>query len=93
MHGILLNIIPIVVIFALFWFMILAPEKKRKKKYGDMMSTLGVNDDIMTRGGIIGKIIQMDDEHVIIETAGKTRLKIVRNAIAEKLQKGTEKEM
>ncbi|MGL4850163.1 MAG: preprotein translocase subunit YajC [Clostridium sp.] len=93
MHGILLNIIPIVVIFALFWFMILLPEKKRKKKYGDMMSSLNVNDEVMTRGGIIGKIIQMDEQHAIIETAGKTRLKILRNAIAEKIQKGTDKEM
>ncbi|MGL4873487.1 MAG: preprotein translocase subunit YajC [Clostridium sp.] len=93
MHGILLNIIPIVVIFALFWFMILLPEKKRKKKYGDMMSSLSVNDEVMTRGGIVGKIIQMDEQYATIETAGKTRLKVLRNAIAEKIQKATDKEM
>lgn len=87
MHGMLLNIIPIVVIFALFWFMILMPEKKRKKKYAEMMGTLEVNDEVCTKGGLIGTIVQMDDEFVILETAGKTRMKFMRAAINNKIDR------
>lgn len=87
MHSILLNIVPIIVIFAILWFLIILPERKRKKKYGEMMSALQLNDNVMTRGGIIGKIVQMDDENVVLETAGKTRIKILKDAIAKKLEK------
>lgn len=87
MHSMLLNIIPIIVIFAIFWFLIILPERKRKKKYGEMMGALGMNDDVMTRGGIVGRIVQMDDQYVILETAGKTRIKILKDAIAKKLEK------
>lgn len=51
------------------------------------MSALQLNDNVMTRGGIIGKIVQMDDENVVLETAGKTRIKILKDAIAKKLEK------
>ena len=69
MGAALYNIIPLVLIFGLFFFMIILPEKKRKKQYGEMMSSLSLNDDVMTRGGIVGKIVQMDEEHITIETS------------------------
>ncbi|MEG0238044.1 MAG: preprotein translocase subunit YajC [Clostridium sp.] len=88
MGAILYNVIPLVLIFGLFFFMIILPEKKRKKQYGQMMDSLGVNDEVMTRGGIVGKIVQMDDEHVTIETSSdRTKLKLVKNAIASKVYK------
>lgn len=88
MSPMLLQILPIVAIFVLFFFMIIMPEKKRKKQYSQMMDSLGLNDEIMTRGGIIGKIVQMDDEHVVIETSSdRTKIKLVRNSIASKINK------
>lgn len=86
--AMLYQILPLVVIFVLFFFMIIFPEKKRKKQYGQMMDSLQVNDDVMTRGGIVGKIVQMDEEHIVIETSSdRTKIKLVRNAIANKISK------
>lgn len=88
MSAVLYNVIPLVLIFGLFFFMIILPEKKRKKQYGEMMSALSLNDDVMTRGGIVGKIVQMDEEHITIETSSdRTKIKLVRNAIASKIAK------
>lgn len=86
--AILYQILPLVLIFGLFFFMIILPEKKRKKQYGEMMNALQVNDEVMTRGGIVGKIVQMDEEHVVIETSSdRTKIKLVRNSIANKVYK------
>jgi len=86
--AILYQILPLVLIFGLFFFMIILPEKKRKKQYSQMMDALQVNDEIMTRGGIVGKIVQMDEEHVVIETSSdRTKIKLVRNSIASKVYK------
>lgn len=92
MGAALYNIIPLVLIFGLFFFMIILPEKKRKKQYGEMMNSLSLNDDIMTRGGIVGKIVQMDEEHITIETSSdRTKIKLVKNAIASKIAKDENK--
>ncbi|MBP1889594.1 preprotein translocase subunit YajC [Clostridium moniliforme] len=88
MSPMLMQILPIIAIFVLFFFMIIMPEKKRKKQYSQMMNSLGVNDEIMTRGGIVGKIVQMDDEYIVIETSSdRTKIKLVRNSIASKINK------
>ncbi|WP_297635763.1 preprotein translocase subunit YajC [uncultured Clostridium sp.] len=87
MHGMLLNIIPIVVILALFVFMIIMPEKKRKKRYSEMMDTLKVNDEVCTKGGMVGTIVQMDDEFIIIETTAKTRIKFMKAAVNNKIDR------
>ncbi len=86
--AMLYQVLPLVVIFVLFFFMIIFPEKKRKKQYGQMMDSLQINDDVMTRGGIVGKIVQMDEEYIVIETSSdRTKIKLVRNAIANKISK------
>lgn len=88
MGPMLMQILPIIAIFVLLFFMIIMPEKKRKKQYSQMMNSLGVNDEIMTRGGIVGKIVQMDDEYIVIETSSdRTKIKLVRNSIASKINK------
>lgn len=86
--AMLLNLIPLILIFGLFYFMILMPEKKRKKQYEQMMSELKLNDEVMTRGGIIGRIVAMDEEHITLETSSdRTKIKFVKNAVSSKVYK------
>ncbi|GAB6170475.1 hypothetical protein JCM1393_29350 [Clostridium carnis] len=81
-------IVPFVIMFGLMYLLLILPEKKRTKKYNTMISELQKNDEIMTRGGIIGKIIIIEDEHVIIETsAERTKIKLSKNGIATKINK------
>ena len=77
--------------FGLMYFLLILPEKKRTKKYNEMLSALEKNDEIVTRGGIMGKIIIVEEDYVIIETsAERTKLKISKNGIASKVNKVTE---
>jgi preprotein translocase subunit YajC len=62
--------------------MIIFPERKRKKKFSEMMTTLKVNDDVITSGGIMGKVINIQDNFVIIQSGpDKARIKVLKKAI------------
>ena len=88
MEAILSIVLPFALMFGLMYFLLILPEKKRTKKYNSMLSTLEKNDEILTRGGIMGKIIIVEDDYVIMETsAERTKLKISKNGIATKLNK------
>ena len=79
---------PMLIVFVVFYLVILLPEKKRKKQYMQMLDNLQVNDEIMTRGGIIGKIISLDGENMVLESGpDRARLKMTKNAIANKIYK------
>ncbi|EEH97505.1 preprotein translocase, YajC subunit [Clostridium sp. 7_2_43FAA] len=91
MAQILSLVVPFVLMFGLMYFLLILPEKKRTKKYNEMLSALEKNDEIVTRGGIMGKIIIVEENYVIIETsAERTKLKISKNGIASKVNKVTE---
>jgi preprotein translocase subunit YajC len=77
------NIIFIVLMLGMFYLIIFLPESKRKKKYNQMMSALKVNDEVMTKGGIIGKIITIKDEYIILESGpDRARIKMNKNGIS-----------
>lgn len=86
MTAILMQVVPFIAVFVIFYFLLILPEKKRKKKYQTMLQELKVNDEVVTRGGIIGKIINIKDDTVTIETSSaKTRIKFDKNGISYKL--------
>mgnify|MGYP000412956600 FL=1 len=91
MEAILSLVVPFALMFALMYFLLILPEKKRTKKYNEMVSALEKNDEIVTRGGILGKIVIVEDDYVVIETsAERTKLRITKNGIASKINKAAE---
>ena len=81
-------VIPFAAMFAIMYFLLILPEKKRTKKYNTMLSELKVNDQVLTRGGIVGKIITIEDEQMVIQSGpDRVRFRITKNAIAQKLSK------
>ena len=71
-----LTLLPMILIFVIFYFMLIVPEKKRKKSYDEMLKALKVNDEVVTRGGIMGKIINLQEDFVILESGpDRTRVK------------------
>ncbi|UZW16304.1 preprotein translocase subunit YajC [Clostridium pasteurianum] len=71
-----------VIVLGLFYMMIFLPERKRKKKFNDLISSIKVNDEVVTTGGIIGKITNIQDDYVIIQSGpDKARLKVLKRAI------------
>ena len=84
-------IIYFAIMIGLFYLFIFVPENKRKKKYSNMINTLNVNDNIMTRGGILGKIVNIQDKYIILETGpDKMRIKLDKNGISHVIADNTE---
>jgi preprotein translocase subunit YajC len=81
-------IIWIVVLFAMFYFLIIMPQRKRDKSYKNMMSELKVGDKIVTIGGILGKVIALKEQTVDIQTVD-SKLEITRRSISAILGKST----
>jgi preprotein translocase subunit YajC len=86
--GTLGMIIWIVVLFAMFYFLIIMPQRKRDKQFKSMMSKLKVGDKIVTIGGIIGKITTMTETSVEIKTAD-AKMEITKKSISAILGKST----
>lgn len=88
----LIQFLPLILVFVVFYFVLIVPEKKRKKKYDAMLSELKINDDVMTRGGIIGRIVSLDEDNIVIETSSdRTKIKFSKNAVANKIYKDNTK--
>ena len=71
---------------ALFWFLLIRPQRTRAKKQQELVSALEVGDEIHTIGGIIGTIEYLDDASAVIQLEGGGRMRVVRRAIADKYQ-------
>ena len=77
------GIIMIVLLFAVFYFFLIRPENKQKKKLQEMRTNLQVGDQITTIGGIVGKIVSIKDDMITFETGeDRVRLQIMRWAIS-----------
>lgn len=82
----LTSLLPMVVLLGISYFLLIRPEKKRKLQYQAMMADLKVNDEILTKGGIVGKIIKMDEKMIIVESGPeRVRLRMVRDAVLRKM--------
>lgn len=85
--ALLIQMLPFVGIIAVFYFFMIIPEKKRKKKYESMIQSLKVNDEIVSRGGIVGKIVHIDEKYVTLESSpAKTKIKLDKNGISYKVE-------
>ncbi len=77
-------IIPMVLVFAVFYFMIIMPQKKKEKKTREMLNALKQGDTITTIGGIKGKVINIKDDEITIETSvEKTQVVVFKWAIRD----------
>ena len=77
------TIIMMVVMLAVFYFMLIRPENKRKKEADEMRASLRVGDEIVTIGGICGKIVDVKENKIVIETsADRVRVEFVKDAIS-----------
>ncbi len=76
-------IVYLLIVVVIFYFLMIRPEKKRKKQANDMRNSLAIGDNIVTIGGIIGKIVNISDEYVTFETGeDRVRIKIAKWGIS-----------
>lgn len=80
--------LPIILLFVIFYFLLILPQRKRDKKMKAMLAALEVGDEIVSIGGIFGKIIAIKDDVLTIEVgADKTKMKIAKWAVRDTLNK------
>jgi preprotein translocase subunit YajC len=72
----------LVVIFALFYFVMIRPQRKRQKEHQTMMSNLQKGDRVITAGGIYGTIDSLNEESIVIKVEGGTTLRVARGSVA-----------
>ncbi len=89
--GSLMGFLPLVVIFVIFYFLLIRPQTKRAKEHKAMVGGLAKGDEVVTNGGIIGRISQVGDTFVSVDIAEGVTVKVQRHAISVVLPKGTVK--
>lgn len=82
------QLLPIILMFVVFYFLLIRPQQKKAKDHQTMLSNLKRGDDIVTTGGLLGKITGLNDRTVTVEVAEKIRLRILRSHIAGKQSEG-----
>jgi preprotein translocase subunit YajC len=85
----LMSFLPLIVIFAVFYFMLIRPQMKRAKEHKQLVSQLGKGDEVITNGGLLGKITDVSDSFVTLELADNLQIKLQRSAVANVMPKGT----
>lgn len=78
------SLVPLLLIFAIFYFMLLRPQQKRARQMKEMIESLKVGDEILTTGGIFGRITRVGEKRLTIEIADKVKVQISKDHIARK---------
>ena len=89
--GDLMAFLPMIAIFVVFYFLLIRPQQKKAKEARAMLEALQKGDEIVTAGGVLGKISKLGDQYLTIEIASGTEIVAQRGAVAQLLPKGTMK--
>ncbi len=76
------TLLPLVVIFAIFYFLMIRPQQKQQKKVREMLGALKKGDEVVTRGGMLAKVFGIVDNIVTLEISDDVKIKVTREAIA-----------
>lgn len=79
----------LVVLFVMFYFLAIRPQRKRQKEHQAMVAALGKGDEVVTSGGILGKVVRLDDHYVVLQVGDNMELKFQRAMVNAVLPKGT----
>jgi preprotein translocase subunit YajC len=85
--GGLIGFVPIILIFAIMYFLMIRPQQKKMKEHKAMIDALRRGDQIVTAGGLMGKVVKVDADVVEIELAQNVKVRVVRNTIARVVSK------
>lgn len=87
--GGLMGFLPIILMFIVLWFLMIRPQMKRAKEHKNMVEALSKGDEVVTQGGIAGRITKVGDAFLTVEVAENVEIAVQKSAIANVLPKGT----
>lgn len=85
----LISFLPLIILFGIFYFMLIRPQMKRAKEHRSMVAALGKGDEVVTNGGLAGRVDELGDAFVTLEIAPGVKVKLQKQAISQVLPKGT----
>ena len=86
--GAIASFVPLILIFAIMYFLLIRPQQKKVKEHQKMVAALRRGDQIVTQGGIIGKVSKVkDDGEIEVEVADGVRVRVVKSTVAQVLNK------
>ena len=86
-------IVPLLLMFAIFYFLLIRPQQKKAKEHKAMVEALNKGDEVVTNGGLLAKITEVDDNFLTCKVSANVEVKIQRYAITSVLPKGTIKDL
>ncbi|MEY3724165.1 MAG: hypothetical protein RLZZ365_100 [Pseudomonadota bacterium] len=87
--GGLMSFIPLILMFVVLYFIMIRPQMKRQKETKAMLEALAAGDEVITAGGILGKVTAVKDQYVTVELIPGTEVQMQKNAVTSVLPKGT----
>ena len=82
-------LLPMIVIFAAFYFLLIRPQQKKQKAHTALVAALKEGDEVLTAGGILGKITGVSEHYVIVKVAENTEIKMQKSSVAQVVPKDT----
>jgi len=92
-QGGLMSFLPLVVLFIAFYFFLIRPQMKRQREHQKLVQGLQKGDEVVTSGGLLGRITEASEHHVRLEIAKGVEVRLQRPAISSVLPKGTLKDL
>jgi preprotein translocase subunit YajC len=87
--GMLGTILPLVLIFVVFYFLLIRPQTKRAKEHREMIGKLAAGDEVVTTGGLLGRITEVTDSFVTLQVASGVAIQVQKFQIGQLMPKGT----
>ena len=81
--------LPMIVIFVAFYFLLIRPQQKRQKAHSALVNDLATGDEVVTAGGVLGKVTAVSDHYATIEIANNVEIKIQKSTVSAVVPKGT----
>lgn len=91
--GGLMGILPLILMFVVLWFLMIRPQMKRAKEHKSMVEALQKGDEVVTQGGVAGRITKVGENYVNLEVAENIELAVQKSAVTALLPKGTLKSL
>jgi preprotein translocase subunit YajC len=85
----LLSLLPLVLMFVVLYFIMIRPQMKRKKEHKTMVEALAKGDEVVTAGGVLGRVSKLGETYLHVEVANGVELQVQRSSIVQILPKGT----
>ncbi len=91
MQSSLMSMLPLVLMFVVLYFVMIRPQMKKQKEHKAMIDAIAKGDEVVTAGGMLGRVSKLGDSYVGLEVANGVEIQIQRSAVVQVLPKGTYK--